>query len=151
MTGYLVNFSVYTLAMVGIIFAALFIFKFVSSGRAFSKKSSFLNIEETMSLSARKNLYVINAGGERFLVASDIDRTSLLAKLDNNSQPAQKITREDTSFELNSLDGIESMSDFSSVADFTSMEDFASVIDIQKGKTTKGPMMKELARKLSMI
>ena len=145
MTGYLVNFSIYTLAMVGIIFAALFIFKYVSSGRAFSKKSTFLHIEESMNLSARKTVYVIKAGGERFLVAADMDRTSLIAKLDSSFQPPQNNVREDKSFELSSLDGIESMNDFVNV------DDFASVIDFQKGKTTKGPMMKELARKLSAM
>lgn len=145
MAGYLVNFSIYTLAMVGIIFAALFIFKYVSSGRAFSKKSNFLNIEESLAISARKNIYIIKAGSERFLVAGDIDRTSLIAKLDNNIQPEQKNIREDKSFELNSLDGIESINDF------TSMDDFTSVIDFQKGKTAKAPMMKELARKLSIM
>lgn len=131
--------------MVGIIFAALFIFKNVAGGRGFSKKSTFLNIEESMSLSARKNVYVINAGGERFLIASDIDRTSLIAKLEGNSQPATKNVREDKSFELNSLDGIESMNDFST------MEDFASVVNFQKGKQAKAPMMRELARKLSTM
>jgi len=145
MTGYLVNFSIYTLAMVGIIFAALFVFKYVASGRGFSKKSTFLKVEESMSLSSRKNVYVINAGGERFLIASDIDRTSLIAKLEGNSQAAPMSFREDKSFELSSLDGIESMNDFSS------MEDFASVVDFQKGKQSKGPMMKELARKLSTM
>lgn len=130
--------------MVGIIFAALFVFKFVSSGRAFSKKSTFLKIEESMNLSARKTVYVIRAGEEKFLVASDTDRTSLIAKLDNNLQPTTNV-REDRSFELNSLDGIESMNDFANV------DDFASIIDFQKGKPSKGPMMKELARKLSVM
>lgn len=139
MTGYLVNFSIYTLAMIGIIFAALFIFKHFSSGRAFSKKSSFLNVEETMSLSTRKTVYVIKAGNERFLVASDIDRTSLIAKLDDTTQKVERTLREDKSFDLNSLDGIDSL------------DDFASVIDIQKGKTQKGPMMRELAKKLSAM
>jgi len=145
MTHYLVNFSVYTIAMVGIIFVALFIFKYVSSGRAFSKKSTFLHVEESMSLSSRKTVYVIKAGGERFLVASDIDRTSLIAKLDNNSQPIQKNIREDKSFDLNALDEIGGLDDFASV------ESFASVIDFQKEKPVKGPMMKELARKLRTI
>lgn len=147
MTGYLANFAIYTLAMVGIIFAALFIFKFVSSGRGFSKKSTFLAVEDSMSLSARKTVYVIKAGGERFLVAADIDRTSLIAKLGEKDSPA-KVSREDKSLDLNSLYGPDCMEEFSKV------EDFASLIDFPQNKTEKtdkGPMMRELAKKLSAM
>ena len=134
MTGYLVNFSIYTLAMVGVIFAALFIFKGVMTGRGFSKKSEFLHVEDTINLSPRKSVYVIRAGGERFLIAADIDRTALLAKLDEKAP--SKPSRLDKSTELDTLWGPESV------------EDFASVIDFKKGGTSKSPMMRELARKL---
>lgn len=139
MTGYLANFSIYTLAMVGIIFVALFIFKSVSSGRGFSKKSTFLKIEEAMNLSARKTVYVISAGEEKFLIASDVDKTSLIAKLGDAPVSIQKEIREDKSLELTSLEGLECM------------DDFASVINFQKEKTNKGPMMRELAKKLSVM
>lgn len=138
MTGYLVNFSLYTLAMVGIIFCALFVFKAVMSGKGFSRKSEFLKVEETMNLSPRKTLYVIKAGEEKFLVASDIDRTSLIAKLDENSEKSLKVVRQDKSDELSSMDGIEGL------------DDFASVLNFRKDGEKK-PVIKELARKLSMI
>lgn len=137
MTGYLLNFSIYTLAMVGVIFAALFVFKGVMTGRGFSKKSEFLNIQEVMNLSPRKTLYVIKAGEERFLIASDVDKTSLISKLDPNG--LKQPSREDKSSELDTLYGPDSL------------EEFASVIDFKKGRTTsrdKGPLMRELARKL---
>ncbi len=83
MSGYLVNFIVYTAAMVGIIFLAVFVYKKFSYCSA--SKSKFLNVEECISLGPRKELFVVRAGQERFLVASDVGRTSLISKLDDNS------------------------------------------------------------------
>lgn len=83
MSGYLINFIVYTAAMVGIIFLALFVYKKFSYCAV--SKSKFLDIEDCIGLGPRKNLYVIRAGHERFLVASDVDKTSLISKLDIKS------------------------------------------------------------------
>jgi len=138
MTGYLASFSIYTMAMIGLIFVALFAFK-TFSNKCFSKKSSMLNVEDSMSLSPRKTLYVINAQNERYLIAADVDRTSLIAKLDSKSEQGTLPTREDKSSNLTSFDGIDSM------------EEFASIIDFKKERTNKGPMMRELAKKLSAI
>ncbi len=87
MSGYLVNFIVYTAAMVGIIFLAVFVYKKFSY--CSTSRSKFLNIEECISLGPRKELFVVRAGQEKFLVASDVGRTSLISKLDDNS-PVQK-------------------------------------------------------------
>lgn len=84
MGGYIANFTVYTMAMVGLIFFALFVYKKVVSGSTFSKKSEFLGVEEHINLAPRKSLYVVRAGNERFLIASDVDNTSLISKLDDN-------------------------------------------------------------------
>ena len=138
MTHYLINFSIYTMAMIGVIFFALFVFK-TFSNKCFSKKSSMLNIEDSMNLSPRKTLYVIKAENERFLIATDVDRTSLIAKLECNFQVESKPTREDKSTHLSNFDGIDSLGEF------------ASIIDFQKNKDAKEPMMKGLARKLSTI
>jgi len=138
MGHYLVNFSIYTLAMVGVIFGALFVFK-TFSNKCFSKKSSMLKIEDSMSLSPRKTLYVINAKNESFLIASDIDRTSLIAKLDIKCEEetlTPSIARADKSCNLASFDGIESLNEFT------------SLIDFQKERANKRPMMKELAKKV---
>ena len=86
MGGYVANFTVYTMAMIGLICFALFVYKKFSTYGMFGKKSEFLGVEDTISLAPRKNLYVVRAGQERFLVASDVDRTSLIAKLDDNSR-----------------------------------------------------------------
>ncbi len=133
MTSYLISFSIYTMAMVGIIFAALFVFK-KCSNNFFSKKSSMLKIEDSIKLSPRKTLYVIKTKNENFLIAADIDRTTLIAKLDEKQE--NKILREDKSTKLKSFDGVESL------------DEFSSIIDFNKEKAKKGPVMRELAKKL---
>ena len=83
MSGYLLNFIVYTAAMIGVIFLAVFVYKkFSYNGVSHSK---FLNVEDCINLAPRKNLYIVRAGNERFLIASDPERTSLISQL-NNSQ-----------------------------------------------------------------
>lgn len=87
MSGYLLNFIVYTAAMVGVIFLAVFVYKKFSYISV--SKSKFLDIEDCISLGPRKNLYVVRAGREHFLVASDIDKTSLISKLNISDQGVQ--------------------------------------------------------------
>ena len=69
--GYLTNFIVYTLAMVGIIIVAMFVFK-SSSGIGVKNKSKFLKVIDTMSLAPRKTLYIVSAGKEKFLIAGKL-------------------------------------------------------------------------------
>lgn len=94
MGHYIINFTVYTLAMSGLIFFALFVYKKVMNGGFRSNGTKFLEIEETMNVNPRKSLMVVRAGDEHFLVASDMDRTSLISKLEIKSkiqnQPALK-------------------------------------------------------------
>ena len=84
MGSYIMNFAVYTMAMCGLIFFALFVYKKFATGSFTSKNSQFLNVEDTLSIGPRKVLYVIRAGREKFLVASDADKTTLISKLENN-------------------------------------------------------------------
>lgn len=122
--------------MIGIIFAALFVFK-ACSNKCFSKKSTSLSIEDSMSLAPRKTLYIVKANNEKFLIASDIDKTSLIAKLETKEKSLP--VREDKSSILSSFDGIESINEF------------ASVIDFNKERTKKGPVMRELAQKVKRL
>lgn len=138
MTGYLISFLVYTSAMIGVIFLALFVFK-TFSNKCFSKKSSLLHIEDSINLSPRKTLYVIKVENEKFLIASDVERTTMISKLESHSTiPESGLTmeREDKSLNLKSFDGLESMSEFASLMDF---------------KERKESMMKGLARKLGSV
>ena len=80
--GYLANFLVYTFAMVGVIVAALLIFKNATTVGGV-KKSKYLKIIDSMSLAPRKTLYIVSTGSEKFLIAADVDKTTLISKLDN--------------------------------------------------------------------
>lgn len=85
MGGYLVNFAIYTMAMLGLIFFALMVYqKTTQNGGLGLKKSNFLKVEESVSFGPRKTLYVVRAGHERFLLASDMDKTTFISKLDNS-------------------------------------------------------------------
>ncbi len=151
MGHYLVNFSVYTMAMAGLIMFALFVFK-CCTGNGFSKKSSMLNVIDLMKLSPRKTLYVIKVENEKYLIAADIDTTSLIAKLDDKEDKIPDIQKQkfsdntiktdyikkertDKSLKLKNFDGLKSIEEFSSVVDF-------------KPKSKKQPVMRELALKL---
>lgn len=83
--GYLANFMVYTLAMVGVIVIALLIFKSATS-QGIGTKSKYLKILDTISLAPRKTLYIVSAGKEKFLIAGDVNSTSLISKLDTGAQ-----------------------------------------------------------------
>ena len=81
--GYLGNFIVYTLAMVGVIVVALLVFKNATSGGNLGHKSRYLKVIDSMSLGQRKNLYIVSTGKEQFLIAGDVDKTTLISKLEN--------------------------------------------------------------------
>ena len=88
--GYLGNFIVYTLAMVGVIVVALLVFKnatTISTG----KSSKHLRVIDTLNIGQRKMLYVVSAGKEKFLIAGDTDRTTLISKLESFEEPISAI------------------------------------------------------------
>ena len=82
--GYLTNFIVYTLAMVGVIMLAVFVFKTTTSVST-KGGSKHLKVLETLSLGPRKTLYIVSAGEEKFLIAGDVDKTSLISKLETKN------------------------------------------------------------------
>ncbi len=127
MSTYLLNFIVYTAAMIGIIFMAVFVYKKFSLTT--SSKSKFLNVEECINLAPRKELFVVRAGSERFLVASDVGRTTLISKLsdninNNNIQPQ-------TNYE-NSASVLKS-------SNKCSVDDLPTIVDFQKASAHKAP------------
>lgn len=121
MSGYLFSFIVYTTAMIGVIFLAVYAYKKFSYTSV--SKSKFLNIEDSISIAPRKNLYVINAGNEKFLVASDAERTTLISKLDGNSSKYE--------FSENK----------------SSVDDLPVIVDFQK-KNTEKKVFKNLINKI---
>ena len=123
MGGYIANFTVYTMAMIGLIFFALFVYKKFTNGINANRKSDFLEIEETIGIAPRKNLYVVRAGNEKFLVASDAERTTLISKL------GEKPKRVDRG------------------------EDLPVIVDFPTNTTTKKeqPLIKEMLKKINEI
>lgn len=89
--AYLSNFIVYFLAMIGIIILALYVYKQFNIGTLTNKRSNMLSVEDSLSLSPRKTLYVIREGSERFLIAGDLERTTLISKLEN--KPVEQVSR----------------------------------------------------------
>ena len=92
MNGYIAHFSVYLFAMIGIICFALFLVqKSIVSGYK-NKKSSFLQVEDTITIAPKKSLYVIKAGEKKLLIASDEGRTTFLTELDEKVKLQKSIS-----------------------------------------------------------
>ncbi len=94
MGGYIIHFTVYTMAMIGLICFAVFVYKKFTDGSMRGDNTKFLSVEDSMSLSPRKTLHVVRAGNEKFLIASDVDRTTLISKLDGNLKPQRIVDLE---------------------------------------------------------
>ena len=97
MSGYVINFTVYTLAMTGLICFAVFVYKKITDGSFRSNNSKYLSVEETMSLSPRKTLHVVRAGNEKALLNKEIPEAEadLLAHLSDGSLGQALRFRED--------------------------------------------------------
>lgn len=86
MFNYIAGFSIYTLAMIGIIFIAFVVVKKCAVSRKGAKShNSFLEIETSLSLEPRKTIHVVRAGNEQLLIATDAERTTFLIKLGNDA------------------------------------------------------------------
>ena len=90
--GYLTNFIVYMLAMVGVLVVAMLVFKHTAGGCAKSSSGKCLKVLDTLSIGPRKTLYIVSAGDEKFLIAGDTERTSLISKLNPKGSYEEKIS-----------------------------------------------------------
>ena len=87
MTHYLIKFVFYTAGVIGFLLIAYIVAKnSLSGGVAFKKKPGNLEIEETLAISPRKTLHIVKAFDEKFLIASDQNSTTLLAKLNSEGE-----------------------------------------------------------------
>ena len=139
----ILHFMVYIMAMLGIICLAIFTYKISYGSARNGLNTSTLSVTDSMKLTPKKTLYVVKAGDERFLIASDFDSTTLISKLNENQTiknvSPQNVTvpikkREDKSKTLSSFDGLKSMDDF--------------ISSFEEKIGDKKPVFKELARKL---
>ena len=87
MQGYIANFIVYTMAMVGFICLALFVYKKSMNFPQNLANKDYLKVENLIKLAPTKTVYIIKVGCERFLVAGDASSTTMLAKLDKDNLP----------------------------------------------------------------
>ena len=177
MTGYLVNFAIYTMAMLGLIFFALMVYKKFAVGSNFSKtsKNSNLSIEETMIIGPRKTLYVVKAGEERFLIAGDVDKTTLISKLDSNtSEIEEKISDKPTVTEEPIVETVGKIVDFvrnsttvknkttkptektvkkvtkTQTPKTSSVDDLPIIVDFQNKKSKEQPsVLKDMLKKMN--
>lgn len=137
MSSYLIHFAVYALAMVGVIVTCMLIFKKTMINQKFSKKNTGLCIENALNLSQRKTLYVVKAGDEKFLIASDLERTSFIAKL-GVSGTAGEVVNEIPHMQTSQMHIEETK---------TKAIDYSEVMaSLTKGKK---PVLKEMMRKLN--
>ena len=90
--GYLTNFIVYMLAMVGVLVVAMLVFKHTAGGCAKNSAGKCLKVLDTLSIGPRKTLYIVSAGDEKFLIAGDTERTSLISKLNPRGSYEEKIS-----------------------------------------------------------
>lgn len=155
MSSYLVNFLVYAMAMVGLLFLCLMVYKKTMLNTKCTKKNDELVLENALNISQRKTLYVVKAGQERFLIAADAERTSFLAKLDgcDNVATQQVADRVVTiPVEQESFGDFVQQSRKNNSADYSevmkNMENSKTVRTFGSNNRTK-PIMKEMLRKLS--
>ena len=129
---YLVNFLVYSMAMVGLLFVCLMVYKKTMLNNKCAKNSKELSVENALNLSQRKTLYVIKAGSEKFLIAADVERTSFLAKLNSNEQVCLQQQQQPVA-----------------ATNRTKPVDYSEVMKAVNNSRSRQPVMKEMLRKLS--
>lgn len=144
---YLINFLVYSMAMVGLLFVCLMVYKKTMLGGRCTNNSEKLTVENALNLSQRKTLYVIKAGEEKFLIAADAERTSFLAKLDE--KPISSKPVENSKPQPQVIIPVENINNLQSKKEeLQKTVDYSEVMTAIK-KQPKQPVMKEMLRKLS--
>ena len=84
MLTYITAFIFYTLAMVGILLVGFVIYKKTLTPNKMDTKGTIKVLDSCM-IAPKKNLLIVKAGNEKFLIASDAERTTFLAKLSGES------------------------------------------------------------------
>lgn len=84
MGGYILGFTVYTLAILGVIFIGMVVVKKSLNWGEQKSRNNFLKVETSLNLEPRKNLYVIKAGKEKFLISATGEDCRFMTKLEDN-------------------------------------------------------------------
>ena len=140
MTGYLINFAVYTMAMIGAILLCFVIYKKTVLDTKFSKtQANNLEIENALNISQRKTLYVVKAGEEKFLIASDPDCTTLLARL--NEKNTENIQQEESETRTIDVEPVR-------IPKYSTPVNYSGVL--KRTNKNKQPIMREIIKKLNI-
>ena len=148
--GYLTNFIVYTFAMVGIMVIALLVFK-NSTGGGGNKHSKFLKVIDSISLGPRKTLYIVSAGEEKFLIAGDSERTSLISKLNSGRTAAEEKIPAIATMEEEDFSTIPAKSFKETMNNLPRQKSYIdrSILGIKKTESPYNSVMKNLAAKMN--
>lgn len=147
MGHYLINFAAYTLAMVGLIFLCLLVYKKSVMDGQKGTSAEFLAVENRLSLSPRKSLYVVKAGNEKFLIAADVDKTTFLAKLGEETKDMSAISAFHKA--ANVADLKSSAARLHKRTSLAGLSIDEELVGASASNVTKMPVMKELMRKLN--
>ncbi len=150
MNGYIINFAVYTMAMIGIMFLSVFVYK--KSMNVASKKGSKngMQIEESLNLSPKKTLFVVKVDGEKFLIASDMERTSFLAKLGDKPVQLDKDGTSFASYMNNAGQTIAKPVDEPFEVDIEEMRKVARMREKMEQNPKNKPVMRNLAQQVKL-
>lgn len=100
MKGDITGFISYMMAMLGIISVAVVVVKKTLVFNTDRHKNRFLKIESSLNLEPRKNLYVVRAGSERFLISTGLEGCQFMAKINDDNIPEK--------FEISDINVVES-------------------------------------------
>ena len=143
--GYMTNFIVYILAMVGVIVLAVLLYKTTTSS-TIKGGTKYLKVHDTLALGPRKTLYIVSAGEEKFLIAGDLDRTTLISKLGESKEQVVGLSS------LKTKSGIEEETSYQSKLDNISTKSSymdKSVVGIYKTQNKPyDSVMKNLAERI---
>lgn len=106
MQGQFIQFIAYTMAMVGFLSVCLLTYKKLCVQTSNGKNGDCLCIENALRLNPKKQIFIVRAGNERFLVASDSETTTMLAKLEDRD------SLQDTNTDLGNIEKMISMDNF---------------------------------------
>ncbi len=102
---YFMQFLAYTMAMVGFLTVCVYTYRKFCIKSFSNSNNNKLCIENGIRINARKQILVIKVGNERFLIASDTDRTTMLAKLEDKKMIETELVKK-----INEMNEVEKQS-----------------------------------------
>ena len=86
----IVKILFYIIAFIGVLFAAYYSCRFLSSARCGLLKSKHMSVLDRLALSRDKSLVIVKVGGRFMLISISGEGVSLISELGEEDVPAQK-------------------------------------------------------------